>query len=372
MEREKKPTRLKHVEAITMLRGLAALGIAIFHVRIFLWTGWSTIQKTPGDYSVFDQLAAWLSLPAPLLGEGVLLFFVISGFCIHYPHAGNKVPLKIKQYTIRRFLRIYPPYAVAVGLSMLAVFFFPWGNIKGEAWLQSLLMVQNYLPHINSQVSSNCSLWSIPTEMEFYFAYPLLLILWRKWGALQTLTLLGTISLVAVGLYFQGLRGMAFCSCTFYILWWGGAYLAELYVSGRLGKPSTFTLILGIALLSTGTVALFQGEQLVMVQRFLFGGFFIILVWWILSSECIPSSNESRIARSLVRLGNISFSLYLIHYPFLQICGLVWVKIFGSKPNNFLIPLAFCGLTVVIASLFHFLVEKPTHHLARKLARNNA
>jgi peptidoglycan/LPS O-acetylase OafA/YrhL len=360
----------KHVESITILRGLAALGVVIFHVRIFLWTGWHSIRNNPDQFSIFDRLVAWLSLPAPLLGEGVLLFFVISGFCVHYPQAGLNTSMNLRKYIIRRFFRIYPPFVAAVAISLLAVQYFPWTNPGKEPWMANLLLVHNYFPSINSQISSNFSLWSIPTEVEFYLAYPLLLILWRKWGPVQTLTLLGTISLVSVGLYFQGLHGIVFSAFTFYIIWWSGAYLAELHATDRLPKPRAVTVLLGIALLGTGTVALQQGEKLVMVQRFLFGGFFIVLVWWFLVNEPFPQAKDSRVAKGLVYLGNISFSLYLIHYPLLQACGVAWVDKVGSKPNNFLIPLAFCGLAVGVAHFFYHMVELPSHKLARKLARN--
>ena len=66
----------QHLESITILRGLAALGVMIFHVRIFLWTGWSNIRSHPEQFSFFDHSAARLSLPAPMLGECVLFFFL--------------------------------------------------------------------------------------------------------------------------------------------------------------------------------------------------------------------------------------------------------------------------------------------------------
>ena len=357
-----------HVESITILRGLAALGVMIFHVRIFLWTGWCTIRNHPEQFSLGDKIAAWLSLPAPLLGECVLLFFVISGFCIHYPMAGNHSKLDLRKYATRRFLRIYPPYFAAVCLSLLAVYYFDWKDPGEEHWGHNLLLIQNYLPATNSQISSNFSLWSIPTEVEFYLAYPLLLILWRRWGHTQSMLLFGAISLVAVGLYFQGMQDMVFCSFTFYILWWAGAYLAELHATDRLPKPALGAILLGAALLTTGTIALHQGANLVMVQRFLFGGFFVLLVWWLLAHDLFKSSTKSMLGKALVHLGNISFSLYLLHYPLLQVCGLEWEKRFGSKPSNFLVPLAFCGLTIAVAHVFYKLVEEPSHKLARKLA----
>jgi peptidoglycan/LPS O-acetylase OafA/YrhL len=258
---------------------------------------------------------------------------------------------------------------VTVAISLLAVQYFPWTSPEAEPWVANLFLLHNYLPAINSQISSNMSLWSIPTEVEFYLAYPLLLILWRKWGPVRALTLFGAISLVSVGLYFQGLNGIVFSAFTFYILWWSGAYLAELHATDRLPKPRAVTVLLGIALLGTGTVALQQGEKLVMVQRFLFGGFFVLMVWWVLAYKPIPLSSDSKIAKALVHLGNISFSLYLIHYPLLQVCGLEWGKHNdGKPPSNFLISIAFCGLAIAAAQVFYILVEKPSHKLARRMA----
>ncbi|MBT5378469.1 MAG: acyltransferase [Opitutae bacterium] len=371
METKKASGQRQHVESITILRGLAALGVVIFHVRIFLWTGWGHTWNNPEQYSTLERLVAWLSLPSPLLGEGVLLFFVISGFCVHYPLAGRNDPINLRKYAIRRFLRIYPPFAVAVGLSLLAVAYFEWTTPAKEPWLTNLLLLHNYYPSVYSPISSNMSLWSIPTEIEFYLAYPLLLLLWRKWGPTQSMYLFGAVSLVAVGLYYQGLDGIEFSAFTFYILWWSGALLAELHATNRLPRPGRTIVLMGLAMLGTGTIVIVlkQGEGLVMVQRFLFGGFFVLLIWWFIIHKPIPSASSSIIAKILVHLGNISFSLYLIHYPLLQVCGLEWKKHNdGNSPSNFLISIAFCGLAIAVAQVFYILVEKPSHKLARRLA----
>ncbi len=351
--------------------GLAALGVMIFHVRIFLWTGWSNIRSHPEQFSFFDRAAAWLSLPAPMLGECVLLFFVISGFCIHYPMAGKTTKLELKAYAIRRIIRIYPPYFAAVCLSLLAVLYFEWTNPAQEPWVANLLLIQNYLPSVNSQISSNCSLWSIATEVEFYLAYPLLLLVWRRCGPFKSMLIFGMISLTAVGLYLQGIQGMVFSAFTFYILWWSGAFLAELHATNCLPKAPPITLLGGITLLVIGTIAQHQGDNLVMAQRFLFGGFFVLVVWWLLTNKFFYASEDSLLTKSLIHLGNISFSLYLVHYPLLQVCGIAWEKQFGSKPSNFFVPMAFCGLAIVAANIFYLFIEKPSHLLARKLLTRN-
>ena len=139
-----------------------------------------------------------------------------------------------------------------------------------RALVANLLLIQNYLPSVNSQISSNCSLWSIATEVEFYLAYPLLLLVWRRCGPIQSMLIFGMISLTALGLYFQGIQGMAFSAFTFYILWWSGAFLAELRTTNCLPKAPPITILVGITLLVTGSIAQHQGDNLVMAQRFLF------------------------------------------------------------------------------------------------------
>ena len=69
--------------AIDVLRGVAALGVAWYHSRVDLWVGFKAIQADPEAYSVFDWGLSFLSLPISQMGSMVMLFFVLSGFCIH-------------------------------------------------------------------------------------------------------------------------------------------------------------------------------------------------------------------------------------------------------------------------------------------------
>ena len=69
-----------------------------------------------------------------------------------------------------------------------------------------------------------------------------------------------------------------------------------------------------------------------------------------------------------VRGGEISYSLYLIHFPFFRLCGYYWLQAFGQKPVNFLIPLGFSAAAVVVGWGFYRLVEAPSHAWAKRLA----
>jgi peptidoglycan/LPS O-acetylase OafA/YrhL len=83
-----KPSSLVVVD---IMRGVSALGVAWFHSRSDLWIGFKFINADRAAYSVFDRVLSYFSLPISQMGGMVMLFFVLSGFCIHLPTARRKV-----------------------------------------------------------------------------------------------------------------------------------------------------------------------------------------------------------------------------------------------------------------------------------------
>ena len=75
---------------IDVMRGISALGVAWFHSRSDLWIGFKSINADRAAYSVFDRVLNFFSLPVSQMGGMVMLFFVLSGFCIHLPTARKK------------------------------------------------------------------------------------------------------------------------------------------------------------------------------------------------------------------------------------------------------------------------------------------
>lgn len=170
--------RHQPLPVIDYLRGIAAMGVVVYHARVPLWVGFGEIASAPERYSAFDHTVAWLSVPTPLLGSLVMLFFVISGSCVHLPQAGSVSPLDLRKYIVRRFFRIYSPYLAAVVLTALLEWAGPSGlpETSVRRSLDSMLMVQNYTAFGDTlgpgQLPANPSLWSPPVEMELYAVYP--------------------------------------------------------------------------------------------------------------------------------------------------------------------------------------------------------
>jgi peptidoglycan/LPS O-acetylase OafA/YrhL len=111
------------ISALDAVRGLAALYVVAYHSRLWLWSG---VKSDAGGGIIFHILdVVWQGLSFGRFA--VLVFFLISGFCIHYrqakslsrqPQGGGKgLPLDLAEYAKRRLRRLYPPLAVALAFT---------------------------------------------------------------------------------------------------------------------------------------------------------------------------------------------------------------------------------------------------------------
>jgi peptidoglycan/LPS O-acetylase OafA/YrhL len=362
-------SKFKELHSINLLRGIASFAVVLFHVRQFLWIGLNDLQ-IKSDISFWDKFASWFSLPTFFGGSGVTLFFLISGFCIMLPYnSENKKKFNFKEYFTRRFFRIYPPYFVAIVFTLvieLILYNFNLGVVSDKTtYFNVIFMIQNYT---TGGLHSNGALWSLPIEMELYLMFPLVLIIIRKLNLKTLLFVSGACSIIALVLQ---LKGMQFLNQNFvinWLLWCSGAVLAELYLSSKLKKPYRIVNFLGLFFLGIAMLgAIKQVEPSLLT--YLYGIFFFILLWNLLVfDEVLFGRLSTNVIRGITFLGNISYSLYLIHYPFFILCGSIWFKYYGEKPVNYFIPVFFSLLTLPLAWLFYKFIELPTHKLAKRVA----
>jgi len=109
----KKVLGFKDFEILDSIRGIASLFVTIAHCRGTLWIGGGEFLKmfpkeTWGawEYTIFS-----ISMLTRLSVEFVIVFFVLSGFSIAHSLSSNT---SIKQFYLRRLIRIYPSYIVAL------------------------------------------------------------------------------------------------------------------------------------------------------------------------------------------------------------------------------------------------------------------
>jgi peptidoglycan/LPS O-acetylase OafA/YrhL len=169
------------------VRGLAALYVVVFHIFLRVFPGY------PVDHAPF--WAAWF-----IYGRfGVVVFIVVSGFSLGLSPARNGWRLDaVSRFAQRRARRILPAYWAALAFSLAVAWLIipqPGQGIPNlESVLANGLLVQNLEPaHL-----PNAAFWSMAVEAQLYVAFPLLLLMVRRWGAVAMVAIV-TLVVATVG-----------------------------------------------------------------------------------------------------------------------------------------------------------------------------
>ncbi len=340
--------------AVDALRGLAALAVLAIHVP--------HVRPPEGGRK---QL---LFLPAEYGTQGVTLFLVISGLCIHLGAAralarGQGARCDWAAFWRRRFRRLYPPYLAAILLTLLiALVLYPnyavlWpryesGQVK-PVWdvLTHLLMAHNLFNDYAAGLG-NGAFWTLGLEEQLYALYAVLLLLrgWLSaWGALAVTGVVSLLWYVAAFACPWWPAGQPFAlplwPFMFWVDWALGALAAEAY-AGAITLPRwCYSAGVGLALAGVGALLNDPIPRLLHVERplaallgdghllvrlaaqgvpaqrlseyFFAGAFFVLLNRWV-GGEAAGVA-PGRVRRALAGVGVMSYSLYLTHLPVLAL-----------------------------------------------------
>jgi peptidoglycan/LPS O-acetylase OafA/YrhL len=348
--------------------------VIMYHSRVNLWVGYHEIQSGEGGYPFADRALAWLSFPAACGGCAVMLFFLISGFCVHLPYAGGHRPFNLGEYAVRRAFRILPPYWFAAVLTCLIEWLvYSLGGNAPTSW--SLVarvfgLIQNYGAH-GGQFLTNGSLWSLPVEVELYVAYLLFYFLSKSAGAWICASLVSILSLLAAIAYFLGVKDLGQNFVFFWAIWCAGAFLAESFRRGTLPRFRFWNAI-ALVFLAAAAVWAESRHWHLAILTYLWAATYFHVVWLALLNPGVLLKLPSRLVRLMIWMGTVSYSAYLIHGPLFALCGYFWLRIAGSKPASFFVPLAFSVLVWPIAWVFWKFCEFPFHQLAQRISRRRA
>ena len=171
------------------MRGVAILLVVAYHAGPL---SWRLAPYGPSGVLQLPSLGAWwLAVPLLHFGyAGVHLFFVISGFCIHASArrghdlftAGERLdPAGLRRYSMKRLVRIAPPYWIALMLFGVVVPLVAGAlgraaaGAGGAAPAWDLAAHALFLHGLSPATifSIDPAFWSLATEMEFYLVYPL-------------------------------------------------------------------------------------------------------------------------------------------------------------------------------------------------------
>ncbi|MBP2160925.1 MULTISPECIES: acyltransferase [Asticcacaulis] len=378
---------------LDILRGLAAILVVVFHYKHFLLS----------DTEVFDYAHlpfGVLLTPVYVYGQYfVELFFAISGYVFFWLY-GDAVAdrrLSARSFFTARFARLYPLYlamlVAAVVLQTLharlygAPFIYKH-NTAGD-FVLSLFMVQQWLP--GAEQTWNGPSWSLSVELFLYLAF-FAVVFWRgnRPIVLAAIVVVGLIfkhiqaepvsdfsrgvpSFFLGGLVFHAVRYLNHEAQAVWrqrldttLKWLVPVLWLLTYVRAQplIWKPLTKTLgLYPIPAFDTLTI-----------EGFVYGLMPLTLLALGLRRENWrhPLLSLERL-RSVAWIGDISYSIYLIHFP-LQVAVMLvmgqfaWadrVAIFAS-PLTFI---AFLAAAVGLARLSFVYFEMPAREWLRRKLR---
>lgn len=353
--------------ALTALRGVAALGVALFHIDVCLY---------------YREMGTLLPKAASgVIANGYLwvdLFFILSGYVIYHAYrerlSTGRFGARVATFYRARFVRIYPLHLALTALLVVAttVAGALWPMLKDGSWetyfawsaLPSNLLLTHAMNQ-HSYLSWNIVSWSIAAEWWCYAAALLAVPLMVRFGRWSGAACIAAGGAVLVGLYLGLGRGTLDITYDFGIVRCLGGFLIGLglYQICRIDASILARLADGLAAASlAGLVAVMHVGGLDLVAIPLFA---VLVAALGASGGWMHRWFSTPI---LQYLGRISYSIYLVH-------GLVFLGFWYAAPalgwrmqtpvEAWLFAAAFLGLTIAGAALTYRLIEAPSLKWAR-------
>ncbi len=309
---------------------------------------------------------------------------MISGFIIAYLHRGDVgTPARLPSFLRKRFLRIYPIYwlvlSVVLPLYFLNHHFIPeqgsslW-NVLGDL----TLLPTTHLPDV-------AVAWTLKHEILFYLVFAVFIFNRQIGLLLASAAVLGSICVLVVGsispeTFFSpeilAANNQALTIQSIPLLFFNPLHLLFLYGAGIVWvldagrtRYSALWAAIGLALFfGTGAYeCYFGGTRYEMLRSQLYGlGAAISMVGF----TGIERTQAIAVPRFLCRLGDASYSLYLIHFALLS--ALAKVVLIATRfipiPAS-LIFFSLFAIAIAAGMLFHHFVETP---LLKRLSRRRS
>lgn len=352
------------------LRGIAILLVVAFHCYLEYLERAGATSATP---TLLNAMV--------LCGNtGVTLFFALSGFLLNLPFMANK-PVNLKDFYIKRILRIMPLYALIV----IAVGIY---RENPEAAIKALLF---WDVRLGTMWPWGGVWWSLGVEVQFYLLLPFLHLLWR---APRLRWLMAPIFATACLSYYHISRNLhtdygplILPRDSVLVLWptfLAGAALAAFHVrygarlKAYLNASPFFSRgggdVLFLALLLAMEYVLLKTARLGMMPAYLYFFDHVALdgiLWTLIIGATLYLPARSRII--LVNpftmfFGLISYSFYLLHYP-VMFYGEKYLAMQSQFDFSAMQRVAVSAVLAVLVSMITYrLIEKPMLDLKSRFA----
>lgn len=319
------------LDQVDMLRGIAALSVTLMH-----FTNGNPNFLPDGPVK---EIASYGFL-------GVQVFFVISGFII--PFALWRVNYRMPdcgRFLLKRIVRLDPPYLVAIGLMLLLNALSSLApGFQGQPQAVSGAMLFAHLGYANVVLGYpwlNPVFWTLAIELQYYlliaFTFPLFS---HPACGVRVTAVLGLIALGFVPV------------TNGYLLPW-----LPLFALGILAFQWRVLLLDSAACFSCVILAFSAATVLhgMVISCTALAAAGIILFW------------KTQVPRSLLFLGAISYSLYLVHVPFGGRVVNLSLRFVEGRAGKYLVVVFALSVSLTAAWLLYKLVELPAQRWASRI-----
>ncbi len=331
---------MKYRKDIQILRGISVLLVVFFHLEI------------GGFKSGF---------------LGVDVFFVISGYLMAVLYN----PERKREFFVKRARRLLPAYFATIVSTLLACMLITTPNDYGSVVKQTLFatfftsnigywMENSYFS--KSAFNPLLHLWSLGVEIQFYLLLPFLYWVFSKIRGSYFALLLGSL---ATCFYVVGLSPKTAFFMVPFRLWEFllGYGIAKLVFRGILGKHGAVRWlgVAGLILLLAIPMIKVDGDAVNFVQGHPgLSALSVCLATTLILAVGLPPVVENlRIAGWLEKLGQYSYSIYLVHFPL--------IVLFLYKPFSGTVLHAeekwqtgvLGGLIIILSGVMYTFIETP-------------
>lgn len=367
----------KRLDSVQLLRAGAVFGVLITHIgmveRQYLsgldQSGQFVANSNAVDYKLIFGNFGWIG------STGVDLFFVISGFIMVHISRGTASNVQsFIRFLYSRLFRIYPLYWIAtflmLALGMLGLIQFRYDPPFGSMLRHLALLPPSGWPFLDVG-------WSLIFELYFYVIFGLGYLFFGS----RIPLFLGLWGFAIFASYFMvsdsNHWALKIITSTFCLQFIFGAFVG-LYHDKLLAKWASPLLYVSLMALLFSFVVIFIDSEVATYHSMTRG-----LIWGILyASLLLALVNLERVEqftvpKPLVKIGNVSYSIYLTHVPILSLVAYSWYKISNSLfrfevlrdslVDNLLIGTLAGIAAIVFALSFGKWIELPSIAFGRKV-----
>lgn len=354
---------IKRFYALDALRGFAALGAVLFHYRNF--NGGRPLEQG----FLFIHVYGWMMVD---------LFFCLSGFIFFwkYGQALYDKSIGFKKFAYLRFTRLYPLHfltLVLVGVGQLLVYL-----SDGKYFIVEFMDLKHLLLNIffisswgfQNGGSFNGPIWSVSVEILLYG------IFFICFSRLSSRNILWPPLLIFLGLYIHSSQfeipllnsniGRGFIS------FFAGGLSYQIYRKAQSVPKKFHAAVIGL----TGAVLVIFWAMIFILlydprlgERILYLWFYEIAIIGFPSIILFGAFLDTErvgvwIFKKLAFLGDISYSVYLIHFP-IQIAFYLAAQQFPIDFHRIEIFLLFFAVTIGLATVTYKYYEIPCRRYLR-------